>query len=438
MTAATAGAEIYNSQAEDSEDSPTIPPGLAGPTAYAATRSFIATSTGAVQFKEAEFESGFARMKTTLLPNAPDVSPETRQFRQLYYKLAQENARNPGLANDLLFDSSSPLYNHPAAGPVRNLPIEGRIALQNELNVLVRDTTAIRASAIRAAVMDTASRLPTPEARSAFLGSAYYGEPLSLRGQQLTDEQVVTHMKNYLGKYAQSQGLAQNEIDDALKVIVPEMTDRVKNIQTAGLASRAVGRTKRFGSRIFPALTQVLAQLAVDVDVRPVEARVSPTKKNAIIVSHIEDSWTAATLPTIHRLCALDSNGECKEAFYLADACNSDTDACLYSYSLPGRTPDQSYSLLVSVNNPAISSEQLFNSVMLPNTPPIEIQAGASLSVGELTQERISKLRTQETDTGDEKALDRKKVIRNRATSGATSGGSAANGAATGGSGSNG
>ncbi len=180
---------------------------------------------------------------------------------------------------------------------------------------------------------------------------------------------------------------------NALKAASPEKLSRFARLKAGG---------SKFVGGALPVLGQLLAQLVIDVDVRPTEFRIPASAKNVLMVYHIENPYFARRLPSAYRLCALNSAGQCGQKFYLANTCNSDTDACILAYSPPGKG-DDSYSLLVAVNNQQMPQSEWFDSIMYPSTPPLKLQG--SFKVASISPQDVVALSTKKDDAGHEKAL---------------------------------
>ncbi len=407
VSSAAAGADIYNSY---NGESPDIPPGLAGPTVYATSRSIASQITSTTPGFEDEF--------TTIRNSHSDlkkVFKDSENGRKLLKKLVKQN--KDGLA---AFKSSE-VGQRVGSKAVSQ---EARLALQGELNRLSGNSHGLKANAI-------IRNLRSSGVASDDLLDGIYKKLLTTKG---SDKQLVETAKGFFSKLGSTTPqplsevqkqfalFSQEAVDAANQKIVleksgasasineirQELYKQVEEASTNALKPGEVPKVSRFarikniGAKALPAVGHIATQFALDVDVRPSEFRLPYSAKNVLLVYHIEDPFTAPTLPTAHQLCIEDASRECKEKFYLANACNSDTDACILSYDLSGKGED-SYSLLVVFNNQRIEQRQLFDSIMFPEAAPVDLQG--AFKFGSISQGDLTLLREKEADTGEEKAL---------------------------------
>ncbi len=140
----------------------------------------------------------------------------------------------------------------------------------------------------------------------------------------------------------------------------------------------------------------------LDIDLRPTQIKIPASAKNVVVAYHIENPYTSAALPSIYQICMQGAGGECQDSFFLANACDSDTDACMIGFDLLNRRTD-AYSLLVVFNNQRVPQKELFDSIMFPEAAPLNLQG--KFRFDSLTAQDLLLLRGDDSDNGDETAL---------------------------------
>ncbi len=392
-TGAAVGASALSSY---SGDSPAFPPGTAGPMAYAGAKTIGQSITPSAEI----FEQQFTAVRSN--PHLARFFPDNRGGRKILEQVLSAEKTKPGLG---AFEAKS--IQRMAANPNIAFAKAHQTILQQEVNALLANTHAMKASAIindlRVTVKDES------------MLADVYQDVLKARGN---DNKLVAAARSSLEKAIQGKSdvaLGQSVYSDTFKQQLAASgapDHRGAFLQTAEAQAKTgvkgVAQIDKWAKgkaavrKLGPAVVQVAAQLLLDIDLRPNEVRVPSSAKNVLIVYHVEDPLTATTLPSIHQVCLQGANGECSDKFYLANACDSDKDACMLTFDLPGRGED-SYSLFVSFNNQQIPQRELFDSIMFPEAPPMELQGNFKFST--LTQADLTPLREDDSDNGDEKAL---------------------------------
>ncbi len=392
---ATVGAEALSEG-----ESPVLPPGAAGPTTYAVSR----TIGQQLPERGAAFEQHFQRIRGD--GDLRRFFPDTQNGREAFRQLLREEGRNPGLGafKSQRFERLAVLP--PAEfGGISHIE---QFALQRQLNEITGNARAIKASSISQNLRATIADEEIVE--------EVYKEALKTRGRdgqlveaakkvidrriagKTADEIAALHRVPVRIEQAAQTGGASAARGEMLKQVETGAKDALKDVAKTSRFSRVAG----FGRRAAPVVGQLAAQLVLDIDVRPTQITVPRDAKNVLVVYHIENPYTSAALPSIYQVCMQGAAGQCEDSFFLANACNSDTDACMIGFDLLNRRAD-AYSLLVVFNNQRIGQKELFDSLMFPEAAPLNLQG--KFRFDSLTAEDLALLREDDSDNGDESAL---------------------------------
>ncbi|MFA6048563.1 MAG: Ig-like domain-containing protein [Candidatus Micrarchaeia archaeon] len=192
------------------------------------------------------------------------------------------------------------------------------------------------------------------------------------------------------------------------------LLSKFSNLLGSGKAKALAGLKALVSKNGLSSIAQLASLLMFDVNVRPVQAELDPRISSHMVVYHMERKRAGWKLglstthqPSAYILCTSDGKGGCDEdnTFYLADLCNSDRNACLYSMPLSttSKTAPQGYNLIFVKNDVNVDSKQFLDSVFNPNTPPLAPN-GAIFDGGQLSGDSVKRLKGQRDDTGSGKA----------------------------------
>ncbi len=393
-TGATFGAEAYNAY---NGEKPDVPPGLAGPAAFSTTRT-LAAGVSRDKLQLPNFEAQFKTARAD--PAVAAVLTDDANGKNLFAKLLTADTNNPG--QGILHVSE-----------VSGVSGATKQALQHQLNLLSGDVKVIKASAIATTLRDSLI------ADDAIVDEVYNKLRITSGGDAKLARTAREVVAAKLGGAVRVSTL-DSAMHDAFKrdaaaarlTSVDEMREELfKRVEESskkgakGVAKVPRGSITRFGKSLLPAVGQLALQLALDVDVRPTESRIPVNAKNVLVIYHVENPFTAPMLPSIHKFCLQDASGQCSDkSFFLANACNSDKDVCILSYDA-GVSGTDSYMLLVAVNNKQVKQRELFDSLMFPQAPILDLTG--KYTFGSLSQGDVTFSQQNEADTGDETALKR-------------------------------
>ncbi|MBI5636045.1 hypothetical protein HY993_03740, partial [Candidatus Micrarchaeota archaeon] len=179
------------------------------------------------------------------------------------------------------------------------------------------------------------------------------------------------------------------------------------------------GLSQLSGGKLAGIVTSAIAYsigILFDVDVRPVEAAVTPQIDNHFVSYHLVPSKRlSAVTPTIRRVCVQkplekgqsEKDYDCleDETFYLGNLCDSDTNACLYLRPVSRAGKQPGFVLISAFNDYDLQddnglSAQVIASVFDPVKAPVELSG--SYKSGVIDEKLIGKLKLRDPDEGDD------------------------------------
>ncbi|MFH0713888.1 MAG: carboxypeptidase-like regulatory domain-containing protein [Candidatus Micrarchaeota archaeon] len=457
--AATYGVETWLG-----DGSPAIPPGAAGAAVYGAKQTIVPGSTGTAAAASKSLTVDSVLSEINSYEQLSQAGKFTNRGEQLVGALLKAEKRNAG--EGVFKFAVSEIANQREVLPKELsfwTDIRNQYQLQRIVNELSGNTNALKAS-VTVTTLDRSFGKMTfgTELRNGVgiqeqtLREVYL-KALAANGK---DDKIVSVVKDAVAKRVASKQIyftelmvgkdgkmtlgfvkdvnkALTELEEATKAAlkpaaVSAAGTAVGTVATQTAAEKAStwskikGTAKKVARPAGGLLAQVATQLGLDVDVQPVEIKVPESAKNVLVVYHIENPITATTLPSIHKICWQNADGTCKsESFYLANLCDSSTDACLLNYKQVLQS--NSFFLFAVINSPKLPAQLFFDSIMVPEERPLDSSIlNGAYKVGDITREEVSQYISEdfEMDKGSESALKGIGKATKSGTVGGTAGGS--------------